>query len=157
MKKIFLSIALILTVVISFGQAVIDEVKDEMTDKVTYSTDGLVCSSKEKGFGIHPNIKEKKGIKIVRDLIVQMAGLGGCNKDNTMIILFANGTKMSLLSWNDFNCKNVCYFELSESKIAILSVEPISKIRLTNGESFKNYTHQVQESDYFIQLFAALK
>jgi hypothetical protein len=159
MKKVILSIAIIATVVSSYGQVTITETKDEMTDKVSYSVDGLVCANAEQtvGFGIHPNITVKNNSKKVENLIVQMAGLGNCNEKNVMIILFDNGDKMTLNSWNKFTCKGSAYFSLTDSQIKKLSTIEISKIRLTNGESYKSHTSEIDNKKYFIELFEALK
>ena len=159
MKKVILSIAIMATVVSSYGQVTITETKDEMTDKVTYVADGLLCANADQsiGFRIDPNITVKNDVKEANNIIISMAGLGSCNEKNTMIILFENGDKINLASWGKFNCKSYCYFALSKAHIKLLSTVEISKIRLTNGESYKSHTSEIEHKKYFIELFEALK
>ena len=161
MKKIILSILLTVGMTSLFGQITIDKKVDEMTDEVSYQVDGLICANEEqtKGFAIYPNISVNNGNKEIKDLIIQMVGLSNCNENNTMILLFKDGSKTTLNSWNKFNCKGTTYFNLKSSLISKLSNNEISKIRLTNGDSYKNYTHILESNDskYFIQLFEALR
>jgi len=157
MKKLTLTLSTVLITLSSFAQLTIIELKDEMTDKVYYSTSvGLKCIGGAEGFRIDPNITVKNGKKIAKDLIIGMAGLGNCNENNTLIFLFDNGEKLTLKSWNKFNCKGTSYFSIGTKNIETLKASPISKIRLTNGSTYKSYTHEVEQKNYFIELFNLL-
>ena len=157
MKKLTLTVLTVLTALSSFAQLTVTETKDEMTDKSYYSvSEGLECIGTKEGFRIDVNIKEKNGKLDARMFILSMAGLGSCNENNGLIILFDNGEKLKLTSWNKFNCKGTSYFDLSTQAIAKLKKNTISKIRFTNGSSYKSYTHEVEQKSYFIELYNAL-
>jgi hypothetical protein len=91
-------------------------------------------------------------------IVVTMVGIGSCNENDEIIILFESGEKITKKSWKDFNCEGEAYFNLTEKEINLLKTQPISKIRMTNGRSYDNYTGDVKVKDkrYFIQLFYAL-
>jgi hypothetical protein len=137
------------------------ETVDEMTDKVYYSSSSTLLvanEEKSKGFRIDFSMKEKSNGDIsLSNLIVTLAGLGSCNEDNTMIILFENDTKVKLSSWNKFNCKGTSYFSISRLDSLALSTTPISKIRLTNGRGYKSYTGDLEDKNFFINLFLAIE
>ena len=159
MKRIITTAFIMAMAMSSFAQLKINESKDEMTDKVSYSpSEVLVCARTNKfGFKIRPNITIKKDNKVVEDLIITMVGLERCNDKNTMIILFEDGEKLTLKSWNKFNCKGTAYFRLGISTIDKLKSTEITKIRLTNGRSYKSYTYEMVYKNYFIELFGLLK
>ena len=159
MKKLTTTVSIVLLALSSFAQLTINETKDDMTDKVSYSiSEGLVCANIEKtlGFRIDPNITIKKDKKVVENLIITMVGLESCNENNTLIILFENGDKITLTSWNKFNCKGTSYFSLTPSTIEKLKDNEISKIRLTNGKSYKSFTSELTYKNYFIELISLL-
>lgn len=159
MKKLTTTVSIVLLALSSFAQLTINETKDDMTDKVSYSiSEGLVCANIEQtlGFRIDPNITIKKDKKVVENLIITMVGLESCNENNTLIILFENGDKITLTSWNKFNCKGTSYFSLTPSTIEKLKDNEISKIRLTNGKSYKSFTSELTYKNYFIELISLL-
>ena len=158
MRKLLLAITL-LTTLNTFSQITILSEKDDMTDKVYYqASEGLICANTEmsKGFRIDPKISEEKGLLTIKNLIITMAGLESCNEENTLIILFDNEEKITINSWNKFNCKGLAYFSISNSNIEILKSNKVSKIRVTNGKSFKSFTKEIEYKTYFIDLFKAL-
>jgi len=159
MKKLTTTVSIVLLALSSFAQLTINETKDDMTDKVSYSiSEGLVCANIEQtlGFRIDPNVSIKKDKKVVENLIITMVGLESCNENNTLIILFENGDKITLTSWNKFNCKGTSYFSLTPSTIEKLKDNEISKIRLTNGKSYKSFTSELTYKNYFIELISLL-
>jgi hypothetical protein len=159
MKKSTTTVLMVLLTLSSFAQLTINETKDDMTDKVSYSiSEGLICANIEQsiGFRIDPVIQVKKDNKVVENLIITMVGLENCNENNTLIILFENGDKITLTSWNKFNCKGTSYFSLIPSTIEKLKENEISKIRLTNGKSYKSFTSELTYKNYFIELFSIL-
>ena len=107
------------------------------------------------GFWVDANIKDDLSFDM---LFVAMFGIGSCNENDEIIILFENGERIIKKSWNEFNCAGKAYFNMSEKEIQLLRTQPISKIRMTNGRTYDSYTGDVKEKDkrYFIQLFYAL-
>ena len=164
MKKVLL-LLLIMTCTMNITAQVnpiqITKTVDKMTDKVYYSSSETLLvanEEKSKGFRVDFSIREKNNGDIsLSNLIVTLAGLGSCNEDNTMIILFENDTKVKLTSWNKFNCKGTSYFSLSRIDKLALSTTPISKIRLTNGRGYKSYTGDLKDKNFFINLFLAIE
>jgi len=159
MKKFKTIVVALLISISAFSQVTISETKDDMTDKISYNvSEGLMCATpdRSKGFRIDANITVKKGQKVIEDLIITMVGLESCNDKNKLIILFSNGDKVNLVSWNKFNCKGTAYFSLNAGLISKLKANEIDKIRLTNGRSYKSYTSELEYKNYFIELFGLL-
>jgi len=143
----------------SFAQITIEKSVDEMTDKVSYYvSERFIAANKEltKGCAIDMVVDSKNGVKHSSLLSVQMVGLEKCNENNTLIVLFENGEKFTLKSWNKFNCKGYAYFTFSKSDIEMLSSNPISKVRITNGSSYKSYTAEIEYKNYFIDFYKLL-
>jgi len=164
MKKVLLLLLVMIctmNIVAQENPIQIVETVDEMTDKIYYSSsETLLVANEEKSKGFRVDFsmtKKNNGDISLSDLIVTLAGLGSCNEDNTMIILFENDTKVKLTSWNKFNCKGTSYFNLSKLDKLALSTTPISKIRLTNGRGYKSYTGDLKDKNFFIDLFLAIE
>jgi hypothetical protein len=159
MKKLVIGLGLIAMTISSFAQVTIEKHVDEMTDKVSYfASERFVAanSGKSKGCAIDVNITEKNGVLETRNFIVQMVGLEKCNENNKLIFLFEDGSKITMDSWNKFNCKGTAYFSLSKQHLEELKTKVISKVRITNGRSFKSYTAEVTQKSYFIKFYNQL-
>ena len=160
MMKVTATVLMMVIVMSSYAQLTVIETKDDMTDKVSYTpSEGLLCGNDDlsKGFRIDPNITVKNGKKVIKNLIISMVGIERCNEKNKLIILFENGEKLNLLSWNKFNCKGTAYFRLTDETISALSTNEITKIRLTNGRSYKSFTYEMTNKAYFVELFGLLE
>lgn len=142
------------------GTMTINKEVDDMTGKASYApSERLLCATPDQtlGFAIDPYIKNKNNKLSISDLIITMVGLGSCNEKNTLIVLFDNEEKITLTSWNKFNCKGTAYFSLlSKTHLNKLKTLSIKKIRLTNGKGFKSYTSELEYKNYFIDLFKAV-
>lgn len=159
MSKIkLLLVALLMSFsILSFSQIKTDTVSvvnvvDEMSgESFMTTTKKLIIANedKTKGFSLE--------VLLVSELTLlsKMVGIGGCNENDQMIILLENGEKINMTSWKKFNCKGEGYFRLSKNIIEKLRLSPLSKIRITNGRTYDNYTGEVDDDDknYFIQLF----
>ena len=164
-KSIILVVMLCLTTSITFAQVdsvFIQKSVDDMSDKVYfYPSRQIVCIAEDKkmGFGVGLFLNKDKINNgcIASDLKVKMINIGTCVEKNGIIILFEDDTKMSLVSWNEFNCKGDAWFSLSKSEMELLATKKIKKIKVQNGRSYESYTHELKEdNDYFIQLFYAI-
>ena len=140
----------------------VNKIVDDMTDKVYYTpSENLICqvSGSSRGFSIRYSIEGKsdKSIK-VSQLIVQAVGLE-CIENSKLLILFEDGSKMNLSSWNKFNCEGNAYFSLTPSQIKILSSKKIKKMRIENGRNHKSHTHEMidGEGSYLILTAKAVK
>ena len=108
--------------------------------------------------------KKPKGLKYLNKdgtfsfITAQLIGLGNCVEDSEMIILFENEEKISISSWNKFNCKGNAYFSLTKKEEQMLKSLPIKTIRVRNGETYKTVTSSdFSNPRYFIQLFNSIE
>lgn len=88
-----------------------------------------------------------------------MVGIGNCNENDKLLILFDNDERLELTSWKGFNCDGEGYFRLTDAIINKLLSSPINKVRMTNGRTFDSYTGIVEQYNktYFIELFTSYK
>jgi hypothetical protein len=133
---------------------------DDMSDDVTYYPSSSVVlsnSQKTKGIRISAFIDEKKGELSIGDISISMVNIGSCVEKNELIIMFEDSSKISLTSWNKFNCEGDAWFRLEDDEVAKLSSLKVKKIKITNGHSYDSYTSLMSSPDYFRQLFYAAK
>lgn len=163
LKNILLLLAVILSTSETFSQSQSDSVyiireTDDMSGKVyVYGNRAFIVSNPENttGFRISTYITDQFEVGMIT---VKMVGLGGCNENDEMIILLENGEKITKRSWKKFNCEGEAYFSLDNYDLDLLRKTPISKIRITNGRTYKSYTGEVKTKDkrYFIQLLYSI-
>ena len=163
LKVMMMTLIMCLITMFSFGQTSKDSVylvkeTDEMSGRTyVYSNRAFIVADDDGkiGFRVGTYIKNDLSFGMIT---VTMVGIGNCNENDEIIILFENGEKITKKSWKKFNCKGEAYFNMTEKEIKLLRTEPISKIRMTNGRTYDSYTGDVKEKDkrYFIQLFYAL-
>lgn len=159
MKKriTFLMVAMLTFSTVSISQedsVYIVKLVDQMGDKsyLVPSKDLVVANETSTiGFVISAFIGNDFKFKT---LYVKTVGLGGCGENDEIIILFENGEKIKKKSWKDFNCDGESYFNFTNAEIDMLRNNEVSKIRMTNGRSFKNFTGNLSETQkrWFIQL-----
>jgi len=163
MKKLII-LGLILYSAMSFAQSdsvFIQKQVDEMTDKsYAFPSRKIVCIDEvnKRGFNVSFFMDVVNGKCSTSDLQVKTVRIGTCNENNTIVFLFEDGTKLSLKSWNKFNCEGDSWFRVSNSDKEKLSTIKIKKIMVENGRSYESYTHELKEDqDYFIQLGIAVE
>lgn len=157
-------LGLMLYSAISFAQSdsvFIKKQVDEMTDKsYAFPSRKIVCIDEvnKRGFNVSFFMDVVNGKCLTSDLQVKTVGIGTCNENNTIVFLFEDGTKLSLKSWNKFNCEGDSWFRVSDNDKEKLSTIKIKKIMVENGRSYESYTHELKEDqDFFIQLDVAVK
>lgn len=131
---------------------------DEMSGKTyVYGNRRFIVANDagEVGFRVGAYIRDNMSFGFIS---VTMIGIGSCNENDEIIILFENGERITKKSWLEFNCDGDAYFYMNKKEIQLLRTQPMSKIRMTNGWTYDSYTGDVKEKDkrYFIQLFYAL-
>ena len=131
---------------------------DEMSGKTyVYGNRRFIVANDagEVGFRVGAYIRDNMSFGFIS---VTMVGIGSCNENDEIIILFENGERITKKSWLEFNCDGDAYFYMNKKEIQLLRTQPMSKIRMTNGWTYDSYTGDVKEKDkrYFIQLFYAL-
>ena len=57
-------------------------------------------------------------------------------------LIFANGEKLELVNYNDFDCDGYNYFRVptNRSKLYLLQNEPVKGVRYTNKRDYQTYT-----------------
>ena len=136
-------------------------IEDEMEDTryAVINENNLVSNEdKSAGFLLKPWLSFDKSNDVqCLDMIVQNVGLGDCVEDATLIILFEDKSKITLNSWNKFNCEGKSYFSLSKNDIVLLSTQSIKMVRFTNGYSYDSMTNPALYKDYFINLYKTIE
>ncbi len=149
---------------VSFGQTAKDSVYlvkeiDVMSDMTCiYANRSFIVANDAGKIGFHVGTLIKDDFTLIL-IAVTMVGIGNCNENDEIIILFENGDKITKESWKKFNCDGEAWFNsLTEKEIDLLRTQKLSKIRMTNGRTYDSYTGDVKEKDkrYFIQLFYSL-
>lgn len=161
MKKLLLNLVLLVSLS-AFSQTstpfVIEHCKDKMTDKEYYFAQRkLICANPEKtkGFTVIPNFKADNGQMVNNGFMCKNVNIGSCDENDTLIILFEDETKITLTSWNKFNCEGNAYFDFTDSQLKDLSTKKVSTIRFSNGHSYESLTVVLKEDqkDYFIRAY----
>jgi hypothetical protein len=162
MKKLLLAAVLVLNLGMIHAQsdsAQIIKLVDEMSNDSHMIANNaliLVNNTNTSGFSIKLDFREEKG-KITQDgLICKMIGIGTCVENNELIIMFTDSTKITLKSWNKFNCDGNAWFSITDQQAKELSTKQLLKIKIQNGRTFESLTKEVDDNanDYFINLLA---
>jgi hypothetical protein len=152
----------------SFAQKLtIKKEVDKMDDTEHYvaSRSLKLVSPTKKWFSIDPILAKNDSNRIeCTGLYVTYSGIGKCNENDIMDILFTDGKKLKIKAYNQFHCNNTSAFfidktmEESLTGISLLN-KPIKSIRFMNGKTFDNLTVDLPLKDqgYFVELNLALK
>lgn len=158
MKKVFISFLMALPFLSVAQQCVVKDC-DDMTDKcVYYPRHNMILANDNKtiGFTMDARIVEKAGQLSVADIMIVSVNIGNCNEGDKLIIMLSDSTKLSLTSWNKFNCEGNAWFSLRESDVNRLASNKIIKAYFQNGRSYDSFTKEIEgeDQDYFIKLIA---
>ena len=158
MKKVFIAMVMALPF-LSFSQQCIVKDCDDMTDKCTYYPNQnmiLANDPKTVGFTLDARIVEKAGQLSVADIMVLSVNIGTCNENDKLILMLSDSTKLSLTSWNKFNCEGNAWFTLRESDINRLGSNKIIKAYFQNGRSYDSFTKEItgENQNFFVKLIA---
>jgi hypothetical protein len=165
MKKLLLNFVLLISLS-AFSQTttpfIIEHCKDKMTDKeYFFSQKKLICANPEKtkGFTISPNFKSVDGKMVNNGFMCKNVNIGSCDENDSLIILFEDDTKVTLTSWNKFNCDGNAYFDFTESQLSELSSKKVGTIRFSNGRSYESLTVALKQDqkDFFIRAYSMQK
>jgi len=116
---------------------------DEFTDEVDYTTTGIVFYAdggdmKTEGMVMELFLKNKNGKLSIGTVYLKAAGMKGCTDEgSTMIVMFENGEKTTLINWNSFSCKGVNYFSLS-GKEDLFKNNKIKALKYTNKRTYES-------------------
>lgn len=157
MKKIFLSVAIVMSSMAAMAQAdstkVVKYIDEMSNESFIYASNKLILinEANTQGFSINIEFKEEKDKIVQNGLLCKLVGMGECVENNEMIIMFADSSKITLKSWNKFNCDGNAYFNLSKDQEDQLRNKQVLKIRMMNGRSFQSLTVNAHDNqnDYF--------
>jgi len=157
MKKVLLSISLLLALNTSYSQSrkvVIDKCinKSEL-----HGPTGVVCSNlnRDKWFSLTP-LYFLEGNRLSFDtFMVIRFGIGNLSKEDQLFFAFKDGTKLRLESGAELTSDYTVYFKLTELEFTILKSKEIETVRYINGNDFSSfqYTMVGEEKTYFVNLF----
>lgn len=136
------------------------KITDDMKEKVYYMPSyKFIIANEDKTKGFTISIHCINNSLTFGFLAVTTVNIGSCNEDNQLIILFDNGQKITLKSWNEFNCKGDSYFNVTKSQEQLLASYTIKKVMFENGFTFDSFTGEPDTGDkrYFIQLFYGIE
>lgn len=155
---ILLSIALLSFSAYSQNEFEIEHCKDVMNDaEYFFVKKNILATNKEKtkGFSIYPSFKKSTTGIAQNGLICKAINIGTCVEDNSLIFLFSDDTKITITSWNKFNCEGKAWFNLTEEEYKDLSTKKLKAMRFTNGRSFESLTYNLTEveSNYFTSAY----
>jgi hypothetical protein len=164
MKKLFLNLLLLISLS-AFSQSepfIIQHCKDKMTDREYYLSESkIICANPEKtkGFTITPNFRATNGKMSNSGFICKSVNVGKCVEKDNLIFLFEDDTKITLTSWNDFNCDGNSYFNFTNSELRDFSSKKVIIIRFMNGRTYDTFTYKLQDDqkDYFIRAYTNQK
>jgi hypothetical protein len=158
MRKLFIAMAMALPF-LSFSQQCIVKDCDDMTDKcVYYPRYNMIVANDAKtiGFTMDARVVENSGQLSMADIMVKSVNIGNCNENDKLILLFDDSTKLSLGSWNKFNCEGNAWFSVRHSDLDKLGSHKIIKAYFMNGRSYDSYSSTIkpEDQDYFIKIIA---
>lgn len=165
MKKILFSAVLFAatsTMAQTAAPFVIEHCIDKMTDREYYfSKKKLICANetKTKGFTITPDFRADGNSYINNGFMCNNVNIGNCDENDQLIILFDDNSKISLTSWNKFNCEGNAYFNFSDEDLDLLSTKKVNSIRFMNGRTYDSLTVKlkIEQKDYFIRAYTNQK
>ncbi len=145
-----------------FSQGNIKKECDDMTDRCIYypSSNIIIANSgKDKGFTIDARIVEENGSIKLSGILIKSVNIGSCNENDKLILMLSDSTKMTLTSWNKFNCEGNSWYNLKPLDSERLGTHKVIKAYFQNGRSYDSYTGEIpaEDQDYFVKIAADCK
>jgi hypothetical protein len=157
MKKVLLSISLLLALNTSYSQnrkVVIDKC---INKSEIYGPIGVICSddNKTKWFTLTPvyrldgNRLSSEGFWVIR------MNVGDLSKEDQIYFSFKDGTKLRIESGVELTTEKSIFFKLSDLEFSILKTKEIDTVRYINGNDFSSFQYKMvgDETTYFKNLF----
>ena len=157
MKKVLLTVALLLALNTSYSQnrkVVIDKC---INKSEIYGPTGMICSNlnKTKWFTMTPTYRLDGSRLSCDGLWVIRMDIGNLSKEDQIFITFTDGTKLRLESGIELTSDKSIYFKLSDLEFTLLKSKEIQSARYINGNDFCSFQYNMtgDEKTYFINLF----
>jgi hypothetical protein len=156
-KKVLLSISLLLSLNISYSQnrrVIIDKCinKSEL-----HGPTGVICSNlnRDKWFTLLPKYQLDGNKLSMSGFLVIKLNIGSMSKEDQLFFSFKDGTKLRLESGGSLTLDNSVLFTLTDLEFAILKQKEIDTVRYINGNDFSSFQYKMvdEENTYFINLF----
>ena len=163
MKKFFISISMVASLTATAQLHIIEDMSDLGGKVYLYPSENLIVTNKEKskGFTMSADFKRKgtEGDIHLTGMIAQLVNIGTCCEKNELILMFADSTKMSFVSWNKWNCEGNAYYTFDSEEAEIIASKPIIKAQMKNGYSYESFSNNLNGEDqkYFVKLCADAK
>jgi hypothetical protein len=162
MKKTLLSLFALVASSVVNAQAITiyEDCRDLSGRCLYYVEDELIVTNanESRAFRFHPQVQMKNDKLTCVGIIALMLNIGNCNEHDTLILLLEDGSKITLKSWNDFNCKGNSWYNIGKDDLALLRQHKIVKAQIQNGYSYESLVNDVapQYQDYFFRFFQSL-
>jgi hypothetical protein len=154
MKKIYIALLLLLSLVVNAQEKQIEETKKDSLQVSSM----LVCSNEErsKWFIILPYFKIYNGINEKNHLTAVKHGIGKCSNRDILQFSFIDDKYMSIRAQNELDCTGILEvkFPLNHAQLETLKIKPLRSIRYINGNDRSNFSYKVTENEknYFINI-----
>ena len=157
MKKVLLSISLLLALNTSYSQN-----RKVVIDKCINKSDihgptGVICSNidRNKWFTLTPNFQLDGDRLSMSGFLVIRMGIGDLSKEDQLFFSFKDGTKLRLESGGNLTLDNNVYFAITDLEFTLLKSKEIESVRYINGNDFNSFEYSMvgEEKTYFINLF----
>ena len=157
MKKIFITLSLLVVLHSSYSQS-----RKVVIDKCINSSEihgptGVICSNdyRTKWFTLIPIYKLDGSRLSCNGFTVIRNGLGNLTKEDQLFFSFKDGTKLRLELGGELKSDNTVYFKLTDLEFSILKLKEIETVRYINGNDFSSFQYSMvgEEKTYFTNLF----
>lgn len=158
MKKLLLTVSLLLVLNTSYSQSKKVVIDKCINNSVVHGPTGVICSNirRTKWFTLTPVYKLDGNRLSCVELIVIRTGIGDLSKEDQLFFSFNDGSKLRLESGVVLNSDNIVYFKLTDLEFSLLKTKEIKTVRYINGNDFSSLEYTMigdEERKYYINLF----
>jgi hypothetical protein len=158
MKKVLLSISLLLALSTSYSQnrkVVIDKCVNKSS---VYGPTGVICSNlkRDKWFTLTP-VYRLDGNRLSCDGFWSIRlNIGNLSKEDQLFFSFKDGSKLRLESEVELTSEKTIFFKITDLEFSILKYKEIETVRYINGNDFSSFQYKMvgdEERNYYTNLF----
>ena len=157
MKKIFITLSLLIALHSSYSQSRKVVVDKCINKSELHGPTGVICSNIErnKWFTLIPNLQLDGNRLSMSGFLVIRMGIGNLTKEDQLFFSFKDGTKLRLELGGELNSENIVFFKLTDLEFSILKLKEIETVRYINGNDFSSFQYSMvgEEKTYFTNLF----
>jgi len=158
MKKVLLSISLLLALNETYSQSRKVVVDKCINKSEIHGPSGVICSNlnRDKWFTLIPNYRLDGGRLSMSGFLVIKLNIGSMSKEDQLFFSFKDGTKLRLESGGSLTLDNSVLFTLTDLEFAILKEKEIDTVRYINGNDFSSFQYTMvgdEERNYYTNLF----